>query len=191
MGRGAPRGGAPGAAGGVSTAGAGTRQWVLGQARAGTMAWCWYVQGARGEGARRGPVLASARAGNINRVGVDERMYRTREQQQDLITSLRLGLRGLDAVDARGLCGNQPVCRVHNSPRSHFSAMTRPCRLRRAVRNRHSHAIEQASRRWRAGHDHHHAIVAVAGPRLDDASRHRWAKRAPRAAPSRPGGSGG
>ena len=64
---GARRGeGAPGAAGGVSTAGAGTRQWVLGQARAGTMAWCWYVQGARGEGARRGPVLASARAGNIN-----------------------------------------------------------------------------------------------------------------------------
>ena len=83
------------------------------------MAWCWYVQGARGEGARRGPVLASARAGNINlrrkyikrpdarvdvhaashRVGVDESMYRTREQQQDLITSLRLGLRGLDAVD--------------------------------------------------------------------------------------------
>ena len=58
--------GAPGAAGGVSTAGAGTRQWVLGQARAGTMAWCWYVQGARGEGARRGQVLASARAGNIN-----------------------------------------------------------------------------------------------------------------------------
>ena len=29
-------------------------------------AWCWYVQGARGEGARRGPVLVSARAGNIN-----------------------------------------------------------------------------------------------------------------------------
>ena len=90
--------GAPGAAGGVSTAGAGTRQWVLGQARAGTRAWCWYVQGARGEGARRGPVLASARAGNINRVGVDESMYRTREQQQDG-TLTRLGLRGLDAVD--------------------------------------------------------------------------------------------
>ena len=82
------------------------------------MAWCWYVQGARGEGARRGPVLASARAGNINlrrkyikrpdarvaihaashRVGVDESMYRTREQQQDG-TLTRLGLRGLDAVD--------------------------------------------------------------------------------------------
>ena len=29
--------------------------------------------------------------------------------------------------------------------------MTRPCWLRRAVRNRHRHAIEQASRRWRGG----------------------------------------
>ena len=29
--------------------------------------------------------------------------------------------------------------------------MTRPCRLRRAVTNRHRHAIEQASRRWRGG----------------------------------------
>ena len=32
---------------------------------------------------------------------------------------------------------------------SHFAAMVRPCWLRRAVRNRHRHAIEQASRRWR------------------------------------------
>ena len=115
FGTGRAAGGAPGAAGWVSTAGAGTRQWVLGQARAGTMAWCWYVQGARGEGARRGPVLASARAGNINRVGVDESMYRTREQQQDGPGRLRLGLRGLDAVDARGLCGNQTVSRMHDS----------------------------------------------------------------------------
>ena len=38
-----------------------------------------------------------------------------------------------------------------NSPLSHFSAMTLPCWLRRAVRNRHRHAIEQASRRWREG----------------------------------------
>ena len=41
----------------------------------------------------------------------------------------------------RLLCGNQPVCRVH-------SAMTRPRWPRRAVRNRHRHAIEQAARRW-------------------------------------------
>ena len=38
-----------------------------------------------------------------------------------------------------------------NSSLSHFSAMTRPSWLRRAVRNRHRDAIEQASRRWRGG----------------------------------------
>ena len=42
-----------------------------------------------------------------------------------------------------------------NSSLSHFSAMTRPpwqrTWLRRAVRNRHRHAIEQVSRRWRGG----------------------------------------
>ena len=38
-----------------------------------------------------------------------------------------------------------------NSSLSHISAMTRPCWLLRAVRNRHRHAIEQASRRWRGG----------------------------------------
>ena len=38
-----------------------------------------------------------------------------------------------------------------NSSLSHFSAMTRPSWLCRAVRNRHHHAIEQASRRWRGG----------------------------------------
>ena len=32
-----------------------------------------------------------------------------------------------------------------------ISAMTRPCWFRRAVRSRHRHAIEQASRRWRGG----------------------------------------
>ena len=34
---------------------------------------------------------------------------------------------------------------------SHFSAMTPPSWLGRAVRNRHHHAIEQALRRWRGG----------------------------------------
>ena len=38
-----------------------------------------------------------------------------------------------------------------NSSLSHFSAMTRPSWLGRAVRNRHRHAIEQTSRRWRGG----------------------------------------
>ena len=34
---------------------------------------------------------------------------------------------------------------------SHFSATTRPSWLGRAARNRHRHAIEQVSRRWRGG----------------------------------------
>ena len=34
---------------------------------------------------------------------------------------------------------------------SHFSATTSPRWLRRAARNQHRHAIEQASRRWRGG----------------------------------------
>jgi hypothetical protein len=56
------------------------------------------------------------------------------------------------AVDCARLRGNQPVRRVHdNSSLSHFPATTRPSWLGRAVRNRHRHAIEQASRRWRAG----------------------------------------
>ena len=38
-----------------------------------------------------------------------------------------------------------------NSSLSHFSAMTRPTWLGRAARNRHRHAIEPASRRWRGG----------------------------------------
>ena len=38
-----------------------------------------------------------------------------------------------------------------NSSPSHFSAMTWPLWLGRAARNRHRHAIEQASRRWRGG----------------------------------------
>ena len=38
-----------------------------------------------------------------------------------------------------------------DSSLSHFSAMTRPSWLGRAVRNRHRHAIEQAARRWRGG----------------------------------------
>ena len=50
------------------------------------------------------------------------------------------------------LCGNQPVRRVHdNSSLSHVSAMAWPRWFRRAARNRHRQAIEQASRRWRGG----------------------------------------
>ena len=46
---------------------------------------------------------------------------------------------------------NQCVGCTDNSSLSHFSAMTRPSWLGRAVRNRPRHAIEQASRRWRGG----------------------------------------
>ena len=38
-----------------------------------------------------------------------------------------------------------------NSSLSHFSVMTRPSWLGQAARNRHRHAIEQASRRWCGG----------------------------------------
>ena len=38
-----------------------------------------------------------------------------------------------------------------NSSLSHFSAMTRPTWLGRAVRNRHRHTVEQASCPWRGG----------------------------------------
>ena len=44
---------------------------------------------------------------------------------------------------------NQCAECTDNSSLSHFSVITRPCWLRRAVRNRHRHAIEQASHRWR------------------------------------------
>ena len=53
----------------------------------------------------------------------------------------------------RRLCGNQPVRlgAPDNSSLSHFPAMTRLSWLGRAARNRHRHAIERASRRWRGG----------------------------------------
>ena len=81
-----------------------------------------------------------------------------------LIVGVVLGTMGAKAGgddDGRDLCGNQPVRRVpDNSSLSHFSAMTRPSWLGRAVRNRHRHAIEQLSRRWRGG-------------RRDDSARRR------------------
>ena len=46
---------------------------------------------------------------------------------------------------------NHCVGCTNNSSLSHFSAMTRPSWLGRAVKNRHRHTIEQASRRWRGG----------------------------------------
>ena len=67
------------------------------------------------------------------------------------------------AVSVAALCGlavaalvavwksNSESGAPDNSSLSHFSAMTLPCWLRRAARNRHRRAIEQASRRWRGG----------------------------------------
>ena len=54
------------------------------------------------------------------------------------------------------LLGNEASAPVWKSTSAsgalcHFSAMTRPSWLGRAVRNRHRHAISQASRRWRGG----------------------------------------
>ena len=46
----------------------------------------------------------------------------------------------------------------NNSSPSHFSAMTRSCWLGRAVGNRHRHAIEQASCRWRGGRRDERAV---------------------------------
>ena len=58
-------------------------------------------------------------------------------------------------VRRRVRCGSRPVCKSTSAPgaifTNHFSAMTRPSWFGRAVRNRHRHAIEQASRRWRGG----------------------------------------
>ena len=62
------------------------------------------------------------------------------------------------APEARGPEGPEAVWKStsapgapDNSSLSHFSAMTRPTWLGRAASNRHRHAIEQASRRWRGG----------------------------------------
>ena len=46
---------------------------------------------------------------------------------------------------------NQCVGCTDNSSLSHFSGIAWPSWLGRAARNRHRHAIEQASRRWRGG----------------------------------------
>ena len=42
--------------------------------------------------------------------------------------------------------GSAPVWKSTSVSGAHFSVMTRPCWLRRAVRKGHRHAIEQASR---------------------------------------------
>merc|ERR1719263_1668684 len=59
-----------------------------------------------------------------------------RAQQMFFVTA---PLHTLAIFQGVALCGKQPVRRVHdNSSPSHFSAMTRPCWLCRAVRNWHT-----------------------------------------------------
>jgi len=73
-----------------------------------------------------------------------------RAQQMFFVTA---PLHTLAIFQGVALCGKQPVRRMHdNSSPSHFSAMTRPCWLRRAARSRHRHAIELAadSMAWRS-----------------------------------------
>ena len=95
---------------------------------------------------RRAAVLASARAW-------------LRDERGEYVSDRRLR-RCAEAIRAAALaCGRTEVvvCVEINqyvglhSSLSHFSAMTRPSWLGRAVRNRYRHAIEQASRRWRGG----------------------------------------
>jgi len=59
------------------------------------------------------------------------------------------GTSSLEDTEGLGLCEKSTSASgaPDNSSLSHFSAMTPPCWLRRAARNRHRHAIEQASRR--------------------------------------------
>ena len=65
----------------------------------------------------------------------------------------------LEAMTAFSLQDVAPVVEIASgaSP-SHVSATTRPSWLGRAVRNRHRHAIEQASRRWRGGRRDERAV---------------------------------
>ena len=62
------------------------------------------------------------------------------------------GLEGIARMKLDGYCstGNVVAC-VEINQCVGCSAMTRPSWFGRAVRNRHRHAIEQASRRWRGG----------------------------------------
>ena len=93
-------------------------------------------------GALAGKGLAAARVHGGHR--------RPRRQRQDGADAAALPGAAREALAGRrDLCGNQPVRRVHNSSLSHFSTMTRPSWLGRAARNRHRHAMEQTSRRWR------------------------------------------
>ena len=64
-----------------------------------------------------------------------------------LFSVVERGTSSLEDTEGLGLCEKSTSASgaPDNSSLSHFSAMARPSWLRRAVRNRHRHAIEQAS----------------------------------------------
>ena len=72
------------------------------------------------------------------------------------------------AVDRFELCGNQPGTRQF-FPNSFLGDDA--SWLGRSARNRYRHAVEQASRRWRGGHDFHTGRHAQAKIQKDDRVR--------------------
>ena len=68
---------------------------------------------------------------------------------EGIVEKYRAGRRGRRDGAGRGWKSTSAPGAPNNSSPSHFSAMTRSCWLGRAVGNRHRHAIEQASCRWR------------------------------------------
>ena len=112
-------------------------------------------------GRRPGPELHSSERRRRPRQLVGGRR-RCCSGPRDAPRAMRRGPRGPSSARWPAACPSAPRGRPvwkstsasgapDNSSPSHFAAMTRPCRLRRAVANRHRHAIEQASRRWRGG----------------------------------------
>ena len=101
------------------------------------------------------------RAGAGSSTGLSHRLHALRRFRVDLLHAfdlvaaahagvlLLVGLSNLVPVTCVEI--NRWVGCTDNSSLSHFSATTWPRWLRRAVRNRHRHAIEQASRRWHGG----------------------------------------
>ena len=86
------------------------------------------------------------------------------KKENDLFVSAQARSRSSASVESRPMTQKGPPVMVascaeinqwpgapDNSSLSHFSAMTLPFWLGRAVRNEHHHVIEQASRRWRGG----------------------------------------
>ena len=101
-----------------------------------------------------GELAKSAMDPRASRLAAELQLAKERDALRDEVNSLN----ALRAKDQQTIKESRPVWKStsasgapDNSSLSHFSAMTLPRRLRRAVRHQHRHAIEQASRRWRGG----------------------------------------